>query len=105
MPTPKTMTSRPAKSMSNRLTPARVALLYAVFAALWIVASGYLLAFAVSDPLLQSRIELFKGLLFVAVTGVLLYLLLSGWRESLGGVADVRADDAAPPDTFRLVLV
>src|SRR3989338_9945384 len=89
--------------MINRLTPAGVALLYAGLAAVWIIASGYLLAFAVSDPLLQSRIELAKGLLFVAVTTALLYLLLKGWRESISGAA-ARAYDAALPKTNRLTL-
>jgi PAS domain S-box-containing protein len=97
------MASSPKKPMLARLTPAGVALFYAAFAALWIVASGYLLTFAVSDPLLQGRIELAKGLLFVAVTAVLLYLLLKGWRESLSGA--MRADDATPPKTIRLALV
>jgi diguanylate cyclase (GGDEF)-like protein/PAS domain S-box-containing protein len=68
--------------MSNRLTPARIALLYAAFAALWIVSSGYLLAL-VSDPLFQRRLEIGKGLAFVIVTSVLLYLLLKRWRGSL----------------------
>jgi PAS domain S-box-containing protein len=91
--------------MLNRLTPAGIALLYAAFAASWIIASGYLLALAVSDPLLQSRIELAKGLLFVAVTALLLYLLLKGWRDSIGNVAAARTDDVAPPKTFQLVLM
>ncbi len=94
----------PKKSMLARLTPAGVALLYAAFAALWIVASGYLLALAVSDPLLHGRIEMVKGLVFVAVTGVLLYLLLKGWREPSGDAAAVQAGDTAPPKATRLVL-
>ncbi|MDP1716487.1 MAG: diguanylate cyclase, partial [Burkholderiales bacterium] len=49
-------------------------------AALWIVASGALLSFTVDDPLLQGRIELIKGLVFVAVTSGLLYLVLRVWH-------------------------
>ena len=64
--------SRPAR----RLTPARATLFYAVFSALWIVASGYLLNLATEDPALLARFELAKGLAFVAVTSILLYLLL-----------------------------
>ena len=69
-------------SQSSRLTPARVVLLYALIAALWIIASGQLLTFVVENPLLRERIEIAKGLAFVAVTSGLLYLL-KGWRESI----------------------
>ncbi len=62
--------------MRTRFTASTSALLYAAAAALWIVASGTLLDFAVSDPLTQSRVELFKGLAFVVVTSAMLYLLL-----------------------------
>lgn len=91
--------------MPNRLTPAGIALVYAAFAALWIVASGYLLTLTVNDPLLQSRLELVKGLVFVAVTSGLLYLLLKGWRESLGVATTVQEDKTRPPKTTRLVLL
>ena len=64
---------------SKDLKPGFIALLYAIFAALWIVLSGYLLVVVAPDPMLQSRIELAKGLAFVAVTSGLLYLLLKRW--------------------------
>jgi len=66
-------TPRPA----SWLTSARAALLYAVLAALWIIASGYLLHLTTADAALLARFELVKGLAFVAVTSILLYLLLS----------------------------
>ncbi|MFZ2302919.1 MAG: PAS domain S-box protein, partial [Gallionella sp.] len=99
------------KPLLARLTPAGVALLYAAFAAVWIAASGYLLTLAISDPLLHSRIELIKGLLFVAVTGMLLYLLLKGWSERLyadrpaSDAPTVPTDGTAPHMASRLVLV
>ena len=67
----------------KRLTPVRIALLYAGFSALWILASNYLLTFIVDNPVLQNRIELAKGLIFVFVTSGLLYLLHKGWCKSL----------------------
>lgn len=67
----------------SRPSPAGIVLFYAVFAALWIVTSSYLLTLSVSDPLLQSRIEIAKGLAFVVVTSVLLYLLLRRWHAAL----------------------
>jgi len=90
--------------MLNRLTPAKVALLYAVFTALWIVASGYLLTFIVDDPLLHIRLEIAVDLMFVAVTGGLLYLLLKRWQEPLSGATAVRSG-GAPLNTTRLVLL
>ncbi len=62
--------------MYKRLTPARIALLYAAFAGLWIFASDKLLAFVVSDPSLIVNISLFKGFAFVLVTSLLLYQLM-----------------------------
>lgn len=65
----------------NRVGPKGVALLYAGFAALWILASGLFLNLIVDDPVLQGKIELGKGLLFVAVTGGLLYQLVK-WNQA-----------------------
>lgn len=62
--------------MPDRLTRVGIPLSYALCAALWIIVSGYVLATGVDDPVLQGRIEIGKGLLFVAGTSVLLYLLL-----------------------------
>jgi hypothetical protein len=61
--------------MYKYLSSGRIALMYAVFALSWIIISGMLLTFTVDDPVLQSRIELGKGVLFVVVTSGLLYLL------------------------------
>ena len=80
-----------ANRPANRLTSARVTLLYAVFAALWIVASGHLLNLATADPVLLARFELVKGLAFVAVTSILLYLLLRFWRDLVADPDDTAA--------------
>ncbi len=92
--------------MFKRLTPAGIVLLYAAFAALWIVATGYLLTLSVADPILQGRIELAKDLLFIAVTSGLLYLLLKGWRDASGDAAEVTAANKLhPPKTSQLLLL
>jgi DNA-binding LytR/AlgR family response regulator len=57
-----------------------ITLTYAEFASLWIVLSVTLLSFAVEDPVLQGRIELVKGLAFVAVTSGLLFVLLRAFN-------------------------
>jgi PAS domain S-box-containing protein len=91
---------------SVRNTPAGIALFYAALAALWIVLSGYLVTITVADPLLQSRIELAKGLAFVAVTSGLLFLLLNHWRESQAvQPATVLTEPPVPPKLIRLVLI
>jgi PAS domain S-box-containing protein len=86
-------------------------MLYAFLSALWIVASGKLLEFVIENPLLRNRVEMFKGLAFVAVTGGLLYLLLKGWCESIyadktaGDLANVLPGDTAQPRIKRLALI
>jgi diguanylate cyclase (GGDEF)-like protein/PAS domain S-box-containing protein len=62
--------------MDNRLTPARIALLYAAFAGLWIFTSDKLLALVLPDPEMILRISMFKGFAFVIATTLLLYLLV-----------------------------
>ncbi|WP_153109541.1 bifunctional diguanylate cyclase/phosphodiesterase [Propionivibrio limicola] len=69
-------------SAGRRLTPAVITALYAAFAVMWILFSGALLTLSVSDPQLQARIELAKGVLFVAITSTLLYLVLRYWYRT-----------------------
>ncbi|HLY97395.1 MAG TPA: PAS domain S-box protein, partial [Sideroxyarcus sp.] len=65
------------RAMNNRLTPARIALLYAAFAALWIFTPDELsAALVIPDPALIGRTRMFKGLVFVIVTASLLILLV-----------------------------
>ncbi|MBK7325096.1 MAG: cache domain-containing protein [Propionivibrio sp.] len=70
-----------SSSADRRLTPARAALLYAALALLGVLVSGAVLTLSVDDPVMQGRIELAKGLLFVLVTSILLYFLLKQWRD------------------------
>ncbi|MCC7219760.1 MAG: EAL domain-containing protein [Candidatus Contendobacter sp.] len=80
--------------LRHRLTPSRITLLYAGFAALWIVASDELLNLVTADPALMGRINTIKGLAFVIATAGLLYLLLGSWCKSL---ITTNAGDAATP--------
>ena len=57
----------------------KIVLAYATFAALWIFGSDRLLAQLVHDPMLLAWIGTVKGLAFVGVTSLLLYLLLRIW--------------------------
>lgn len=56
--------------------PLRVALLYAVFASLWIVFSDQLIDFVAHDKNTLSQLQTFKGLIFVVVTTMLVWLLV-----------------------------
>ncbi|MBK9217121.1 MAG: PAS domain S-box protein [Uliginosibacterium sp.] len=65
-----------------RLTAARIALLYAVFAIAWILLSSYFFMETVDDPAVANRIEIAKGLAFVAITSGLLFLILHRWHQA-----------------------
>ena len=59
----------------------RASLVYGIAAALWILASDWLLGVLVSDPVVMSHVAIFKGWAFVGVTAALLYVAL---RRQLG---------------------
>ncbi|MDX1572469.1 MAG: EAL domain-containing protein [Methylophaga sp.] len=56
--------------------PLRIALLYASFAGLWIVFSDQLIEFLSQDKHRLSQLQTFKGLIFVVVTTLLVWLLV-----------------------------
>lgn len=60
--------------------PIGVSLTYAVLAGLWIGLSDYILAFLVKSPDMLVTLSLTKGWLFVAITALLLYVLLTSWQ-------------------------
>ncbi|WP_126446587.1 sensor histidine kinase [Sulfuricystis multivorans] len=74
----------------------RITLAYLIFAGLWIVASDAVLAFFVRDVETIASLGMLKGLTFVAVTALLLYLLLV---RRFTGLANAFAErDAALAD-------
>ena len=68
-----------------------VILVYALFSGFWILSSDRLLELLVADPQQMIQINMIKGMAYVAITSLLLYLLLTRWLE--GGD---RAHDTAP---------
>ncbi len=62
--------------MNKHLTPAGIALLYGILAALWIFASDKLLALFLPEHALALWINLFTSLVFIAATALLLFLLM-----------------------------
>ena len=66
----------PAPAPGPTAAVMRVVLVYALFAALWILGSDGLLGLLVSDPLLMAQVGMVKGWAFVVATSVLLYAML-----------------------------
>lgn len=63
--------------------PARIVLLYASFAALWIFASDALLGFFINDPAQITALSTIKGCAFVGVTAAMLFLLISRFSNRI----------------------
>jgi PAS domain S-box-containing protein len=53
----------------------KIIAIYAIFSGLWIYLSDTALGLLISDPAIITRISVYKGLLFVVVTSILLYYL------------------------------
>lgn len=54
----------------------RPVLSYLIFGVIWMVVSDQLLSRTIQDPVTLERLQNLKGLLFVAISGVLLYVLI-----------------------------
>ncbi|WP_161794796.1 PAS domain-containing protein [Desulfonatronum thioautotrophicum] len=66
-----------SRQLSSHI-PSRTVIIYVLVAGAWIAFSDYLLAMVVDDPDLLTRLQTYKGWLFVLVTAVLLYFVLRG---------------------------
>lgn len=60
-----------------RITPLKIVLLYTIFGGLWILISDRILALMIEDSQVLTQLQTYKGWLFVVVTAVLLYWLVS----------------------------
>lgn len=69
-------TRRVRRWLSPWLSPLRIVLLYVAFGGAWILLSDRVLRTVVSDPALRDAIQTQKGVLFVAVTAIVLLFLL-----------------------------
>src|SRR5574343_831839 len=92
LPTP-THESRPARAVL------RIVLIYAIFAALWILFSDTAVEIMFSDPAKLVRASMIKGWLFVAVTSALLYGLVSRLHARL--LASAQREQAAQTEKMR----
>lgn len=85
---------------------AAIALTYAVVATVWILASGWLLDLQIADPALRSAFEYGKGLFFVAITTLLLWLLVRrALRRERAIAAEREAAIARLAETERVAAV
>ena len=64
-----------------RLTPLRIAILYALLGGFWILFSDRALGILVSDPLALTRLQTYKGWFYVAATAALLFVLIRRFAE------------------------
>lgn len=71
-------------NVSSRNEIIRIVAIYALFGCLWIYLSDSLLGIIISDPTLLSRLSMYKGLLFIALTASLLYVLISRYVTRIG---------------------
>lgn len=65
-----------ANAVSSGIDALRPVLVYAAFAALWILLSDEMMAWLYSDPAALVRASMLKGWAFVGVTSLLLYCLI-----------------------------
>lgn len=79
------MSSAATKSSFSKA--ARIALLYMAFSSLWILASDHLVGLFTGEPAVVLWFSQIKGLFFVAVTALLLYMVVLGTPSS--GTPDV----------------
>ncbi|MBW4056682.1 MAG: response regulator [Proteobacteria bacterium] len=62
----------------------KIVAIYSLFGGLWIYLSDFSLGLLVRDPDIITRIAIYKGLLFIAVTAALLYYLIGRYIYRLG---------------------
>ena len=71
------------KTDAHYLSVLRIVFIYAIAGGLWIYLSDTLLGFMIHDPAILTRIAVFKGLVFILLTALLLYFLISRYTRKL----------------------
>ncbi len=61
----------------------RIVAVYSLFGGLWIYLSDSFLGMIIHDPAVISRISIYKGLVFIALTATLLYVLISRYSKRI----------------------
>ncbi|MEX0844471.1 MAG: PAS domain S-box protein [Balneolaceae bacterium] len=76
-----------------KLNALSITLFYLVFALVWILLSDQALIWITKDPLLISRFQTFKGIFYVLITAVFLYILINKSNEKIS-IEKGRIDNA-----------
>ncbi len=90
-------------SRPGRSAPLKIALIYAIFAAAWIFGSDVLLQTVLSEATIErlTRLQTFKGMLFVAVTAALLFSLI---RDAMMKIRHSQRAVEESEDRFRRLV-
>ncbi|MDD2898050.1 MAG: PAS domain-containing protein, partial [Desulfuromonadaceae bacterium] len=68
---------------SSRREIVRIVAVYSIFGGLWIYLSDTFLGMVISDPVVISRLSMYKGLLFIVLTAALLYVLIARYIKQI----------------------
>lgn len=81
---------------SSRSEIIRIVAAYSLFGMLWIYLSDSFLGFVIRDPAVMSRLSMYKGLMFIALTAVLLYVLIARYIRRISRyIADLNQAEEA----------
>ena len=70
-----TKTQKNSKAIT-RWVPLKIAVIYAIFSALWILLSDQILYFLVQDPEIITNIQMIKGWFFILTSALIIFFLL-----------------------------
>jgi PAS domain S-box-containing protein len=73
----------PQKRQRGKFTPFRITVIYAIAGGLWILFSDRMLSALITNAQLLTRMQTYKGWLFVALTAWMLYELVTRYRVEL----------------------
>jgi PAS domain S-box-containing protein len=66
-----------------KFTPLRITLIYFVFAVIWITSTDYILEWMFDDLMLLSQFQTVKGLFYITLTAILLFLMMKSYERFL----------------------
>ena len=89
----------PADSKANIAAALKSALIYAIFGGLWILLSDKLLGLLTTDLDTYARLQTWKGWLYIAVTGLLVFQLI---RRELNELAAAHDELAVSEQRYRM---
>jgi PAS domain S-box-containing protein len=86
----------------------RTTIIYAILAGLWILISDWTIYLWVDEPTTLTQLQTYKGLLYVVITTLLLYVLLRTqlrhWAKSVTAMEQTRQALSASNDYLKAVL-